>query len=134
MAPNDASKANTQDAHKEEEISSLYSRLSVKDDKLQKSTKELTELRGQVAHLTSELELYKRSSRSHEETAQLTKETVKQLHDDILAYQIELNMANQKVQELKQENETLVQRWLDKAAQEADQLNDANAFLKDLGR
>lgn len=104
----------------------------MKGDKLQKAMTELGDLRGQVARLTSEAAIYKRAARDNEEKAQLTKDTVKQLHDDILAYQIELNMANQKLQELQQEHQALVQRWLDKAAQEADQLNDANRFLHDM--
>lgn len=54
--------------------------------------------------------------------------------DEILSLQIQNNLLNEKITSLSQENDRLVQRWITKAKQEAERLNDANEFIESLNR
>ncbi|KAK9362409.1 autophagy protein 16-domain-containing protein [Lipomyces starkeyi] len=54
------------------------------------------------------------------------------LQDEILTYQIQLNVAEDKVNKLEKENRELVNRWMERVSREAEKLNDANAFLERL--
>lgn len=74
-------------------------------------------------------ELEKALSKKTEEHKEQSK-ALQLLQDDMLANQIQLNVLEQKTEALQQENETLVQRWVAKAAADADKMNDANAFLE----
>lgn len=51
------------------------------------------------------------------------------VNDDMLALQLENNLMNEKTKELQAENDQLVIRWMDKVREDAEKLNDANAFL-----
>lgn len=52
------------------------------------------------------------------------------LQDEFLVLQISLNVAESKSKKLEEENASLVNRWMKKIADEAEKMNDANAFLK----
>ncbi|KAK9238015.1 autophagy protein 16-domain-containing protein [Lipomyces kononenkoae] len=56
------------------------------------------------------------------------------LQDEILTYQIQLNVAEDKVNKLEKENRELVNRWMERVSREAEKLNDANAFLESIDR
>lgn len=52
------------------------------------------------------------------------------LQDDMLIQEIHMNVAEKKAEKLQIENASLVARWMQRAADEAEKMNDANAFLK----
>ena len=58
---------------------------------------------------------------------------VQRLKDDMLVLEIHMNVAEKKAQKLQMENSSLVDRWMQKAADEAEKMNDANAFLQRYG-
>lgn len=56
--------------------------------------------------------------------------TIEIVNDELLLLTMQNNVLTQKVEELSGENESLIQRWMNKASQDADKLNDANQFLE----
>lgn len=54
------------------------------------------------------------------------------INDELLSNQIQINVLNGDIQNLKQENETLIERWMDKVKKDAEKLNDANEFLESI--
>lgn len=52
------------------------------------------------------------------------------LQDEILTYQIQLNIVEENASKLQSENKELVRRWMERVSREAEKLNDANAFLE----
>lgn len=56
--------------------------------------------------------------------------TIEIINDELLMLQMQKNILNQKVTELSLENESLIQRWMDKVSKDAEKLNDANQFLQ----
>ncbi|KAG5365520.1 Autophagy protein 16 [Yarrowia sp. C11] len=89
-----------------------------------------------VTHRTKAERLEKHNQELEKALALKTEEHKEQtkalllLQDDMLANQIQLNVLEQRTESLQQENETLVQRLVAKAAADADKMNDANAFLE----
>lgn len=55
---------------------------------------------------------------------------VQRLEDEMLVQEIHMNVAEKKAKKLQAENTSLVARWMQRAADEAEKMNDANAFLK----
>lgn len=60
--------------------------------------------------------------------------TIEIINDELLMLQMQNNLLNQKVTELSLENDSLIQRWMNKVSQDAEKLNDANQFLQSLER
>lgn len=89
-----------------------------------------------VAHRTNAERFEKQNLILEQALAQKTEEQKEQnkalhiLQDEVLASQIQLNLLEQRADNLQLENDTLVQRLVDKAAADADKMNDANAFLE----
>lgn len=112
------------------ELSKLYTDLSLKEDSLQRLREQVkvtqqfrNELEKESTTIKSDLSKYLKESQSKERDIQ-------NLKDDMLALQIQLNMAEEKLQKTEAENIALVDRWLAKAARDAEKMNDANAFLE----
>jgi chromosome segregation ATPase len=112
------------------ELSKLYTDLSLKEDSLQRLREQVkvtqqfrNELEKESTTIKSDLSKYMKESQSKERDIQ-------NLKDDMLALQIQLNMAEEKLQKTEAENIALVDRWLAKAARDAENMNDANAFLE----
>eukprot|EP01119_Soliformovum_irregulare_P006508 TRINITY_DN1859_c1_g3_i4.p1 TRINITY_DN1859_c1_g3~~TRINITY_DN1859_c1_g3_i4.p1 ORF type:complete len:517 (-),score=137.73 TRINITY_DN1859_c1_g3_i4:185-1735(-) len=68
--------------------------------------------------------------RKLEEDIQEKDLTMQVLKGELAALQQELIRSEAKIKSLEQENKGLVDRWLQKMAQEADRLNDANTFIE----
>ncbi|ODV59597.1 Atg16p [Ascoidea rubescens DSM 1968] len=52
------------------------------------------------------------------------------INDELLSLQIQNNLLQDKISNLESENQTLVNRWIDKVKSDADKINDANDFLQ----
>ena len=48
---------------------------------------------------------------------------VENVHDEMAALNLELNMAEQRAERVKGENDMLVKRWMDKMGEEAEKMN-----------
>lgn len=56
--------------------------------------------------------------------------TIEIINDENLINQIQNNVLNDQIKQLKNENESLIKRWMDKVKEDAEKLNDANQFLE----
>lgn len=54
------------------------------------------------------------------------------LQDELSTLTLELSQAEARAENLKKDNASLLQRWLDRMNSEAERMNDGNQFLKDL--
>ena len=52
----------------------------------------------------------------------------KDVQDEMLALNIQLNVADERCQKLEKENKDLVDRWMARMNKEADAMNDASKF------
>ena len=50
------------------------------------------------------------------------------VQDEMLALNIQLNMADERCRKLEKENKDLVDRWMARMSKEADAMNDASKF------
>lgn len=71
--------------------------------------------------------------KQYKQDADNSAQQVQRLKDDMLVLEIHMNVAEKKTQKLQVENSSLVDRWMQKAADEAEKMNDANAFLQRYG-
>lgn len=54
------------------------------------------------------------------------------LQDELRTLSLELNQVEARNDDLKRDNASLLQRWLDRARDEADKVNEANKFLEEI--
>lgn len=54
------------------------------------------------------------------------------LQDELRTLSLELNQVEARNDDLKRDNASLLQRWLDRARDEADKVNEANRFLEEI--
>jgi chromosome segregation ATPase len=104
--------------------------------RLQAAEEELRKLRSKTAidgrtirHLTSERSalVTKLKDRDHEIREKL--KLLQNVQDEMLTLSLQLNMAEQERDRVRQENKDLVDRWMKRMAQEADAMNLANEPL-----
>ncbi|CAN6616143.1 hypothetical protein TRVA0_006S02432 [Trichomonascus vanleenenianus] len=126
--------SSTANDDEEEEITRLYTDLSIKEDKLTATAKELHEVRKHFKTLKQFAEAAQTKYEKYKHEAQQTNRQVQHLEDDILALQIQLNVSEDKIKKLQEENEQIVNRWMERVAGEAEKLNEANAFIESLNR
>ncbi|KAK9465646.1 autophagy protein 16-domain-containing protein [Lipomyces arxii] len=73
-------------------------------------------------------------ARLREDEHRARKQVLQDLQDEILTYQMQLNIAEDRVNKLERENAELINRWMERVTREAEKLNDANAFLESIDR
>lgn len=56
---------------------------------------------------------------------------IEMLQDELSTLSLELNQVESRNDDLKRDNAALLQRWLERARQEADNVNDANRFVQE---
>lgn len=54
------------------------------------------------------------------------KQMLEQVQDDVLALEVQLNVAEQQKARIAAENKQLIERWMRRAREEADNMNEAN--------
>jgi len=79
-----------------------------------------------------ELISLRRKVDQHNELMAEKDERLQTLHDEIQALELELGQVNTRNQVLKQDNASLLSRWLDKMNEETDRMNHANTFYEDM--
>ncbi|TXT15540.1 hypothetical protein VHUM_00043 [Vanrija humicola] len=92
-------------------------------DALRDRDEEVRGLREEVRELRDARDSGARRERNWEERFKMREEDVKILHDEILAYQIEISGLGQRNAALQADNASLLQRWLDKMNLTAEEMN-----------
>ncbi|KAK9256200.1 autophagy-related protein 16 [Lipomyces tetrasporus] len=123
------------------ELESLYNHHNTSQSKIENLEAETEKLKHYNARIVAEFEklqlekkrLETRLKNRDEEYRERNK-SVQILQDEILTYQIQLNVAEDNVNKLEKENRELVNRWMERVSREAEKLNDANAFLESIDR
>lgn len=110
----------------EKELSDVYSELAIKTDKLESLTVKFSQMKIEHEQLQKDHRMHVIRAKDYLDETKAKSLTVQQLHDEILALNIELNAAEQKIMKTEKENERLVDRWMNRVANEADRLNEAN--------
>ncbi|KAK9373296.1 autophagy-related protein 16 [Lipomyces chichibuensis] len=123
------------------ELESLYNNQTTSKSTIQNLEAEAEKLKLYNARIDAEfekLQLDKKKLESQlntrDEEYRERNKSIQILQDEILTYQIQLNVAEDKVNKLEKENRELVNRWMERVSREAEKLNDANAFLESIDR
>lgn len=74
----------------------------------------------------------RRKVEQHNDLMSEKNDRVQTLTDEIQALELELNQVNERNQVLKQDNASLLSRWIDKMNDEAEKMNTANTFYEDM--
>lgn len=100
---------------------------------LNQSTIMVEKLENQVRVLNSKMQnLEKVNKRFERKIEHLNMEiteknkSIELINDELLMNQIQLNVLNEKIENLTKENTSLIQRWMEKVKMDADKLNDSN--------
>lgn len=105
-----------------DEIEKRFSNLFVEPSVNQGARHEKA-LEEQFAALKAELESKDRELDDYKMTLKLKNKDAGLLHDEIITLTIENNLLQDKLEKTKVEYDKIVQRWLDKVQQEADNMN-----------
>ena len=97
--------ANSQLKHEEKRLQNVEAKLKLQ---LQSSTRKLAAVKEEIAQKNRTIEL---------------------INDELLSGQIQNNVLNEQIRELRKENDALVERWIIKAKEHADLLNEVNDLL-----
>ena len=84
-------------------------------------TKKMNQLTANVAQLTMKL-------RDRDEELRGKAKLVKDVQDESVTLNLQLNMAEEQNQKLKKENQDLVDRWMARMGKEADRMNEEGKF------
>ena len=84
-------------------------------------TKRISQLSAGVTQMTVRL-------RDREEELKGKAKLVEDVQDEMVTLNLQLNIAEEQTEKLKEENKELVDRWMARKAQEADALNDESKF------
>ncbi|KAG9043054.1 hypothetical protein FS837_010107 [Tulasnella sp. UAMH 9824] len=74
----------------------------------------------------------RRKVEQHNDLMSEKDDRIQTLLDEIQALELELNQVNDRNQVLKQDNASLLSRWIDKMNDEAEKMNSANTFYEDM--
>lgn len=110
----------------EKELGDVYSELAIKTDRLESLTAKYSQMKLEHEQLQKDHRMHVIRAKDYLDETIAKSLTVQQLHDEILALNIELNAAEQRIVKTEKENERLVDRWMNRVANEADKLNEAN--------
>lgn len=76
--------------------------------------------------LTTERDGLRLKVRDQNEELRIKKQMLEQVQDDVLALEMQLNVAEQQKAQIAAENKHLIERWMRRAREEADSMNAAN--------
>ncbi len=82
--------------------------------------------RAAVDHMKAECRLAETRLATRTEETQENKKSLQAVHDELLATQLELNVADDTIASLKKENQQLIDRWMARVGVEVERLNQSN--------
>eukprot|EP01137_Pigoraptor_chileana_P015926 Opistho-2@72334 len=109
--------------HNAQRVLDLNHAVMVKDEEAKKRESEIAVLQSAVAIHIRQLEDVKGTVAEKDVTIQV-------LQDELQALQLELLRIEERNRDLERDNKELVERWLRKMNEEAQKINDANAFIE----
>lgn len=105
------------------------------ESRLQDVSKELSELKIQsgldsnrVINLSKERDQLSRRVKDRDEEIKGKAKLLEDLHDETLSLTLQLNLADEQRQKVEMENEQLVERWMKRMGEEANQMNQDSNF------
>ena len=105
------------------------------ESRLQSITEELQKLKIQssldhkrIGELTKERDILARSVRDRDEEIRGKAKLLEDVHDETVSLTLQLNMADERARKLEEENKELVERWMKRMGEEADQMNEKSKF------
>lgn len=81
-----------------------------------------------VSELSRERDHLVRSVKDRDEEIKGKTKLLDDVHDENLSLTLQLNMADERSQKLESENQHLVERWMKRMGEEADQMNEKSKF------
>ncbi|BFZ59459.1 hypothetical protein YB2330_000469 [Saitoella coloradoensis] len=118
-------------------IADLYKKQSELKQQLNTTTKELDTAKDAVAnterqlsHAQARRDVLERKDRVNEETMREKNKEIQYLQDEILTFQLQLSLLEDKVNGLEADNRQLLERWMQKMKQEAEKMNEANEMYE----
>ncbi|KAL8923222.1 MAG: hypothetical protein Q9172_003241 [Xanthocarpia lactea] len=106
----------------------LQSRLHDVSDDLQKSKLQSAITKKRLDGLASEKAALARRLGDQDEELRAKAKLLEDVHDETVSLTLQLNMAEDRVQKLKKENQDLVDRWMARMGDEANAMNEASKF------
>ncbi|CAO1634472.1 unnamed protein product [Sympodiomycopsis kandeliae] len=122
-----------------EELSQLYKTQSQNAQRLLLLTEQMKEKEdskkseaADVRSLKEQVDKYTRRERDLRDAAGEKDKVIEMLQDELRTLSLELNQVEARNDDLKRDNASLLQRWLDRARDEAEKVNEANKFLEEI--
>lgn len=132
----DDSSTNNNDPHLlrlRTDLATTLRQKSALETRLRKTTTEVTHLRSQsksqarqLQSLATERDGLRVKVRDQSEELRIKKQMLEQVQDDVLALEMQLNVAEQQKAKIAAENKQLIERWMRRVREEADNMNAAN--------
>jgi len=85
-----------------------------------------------LRHAREEIAQLRRKVDQHTEQMAEKDRVIQTLHDDVTMLNLEYTTMEEQKEELRKDNATLLQRWIDRMNSEVEKMNDANAFYEDM--
>ncbi|KIW98038.1 uncharacterized protein Z519_01622 [Cladophialophora bantiana CBS 173.52] len=117
----DLSKAQTERADLQLRLETALRELDTLKGKAKADSKRITQLNASVSQLTIKL-------RDRDEELRGKAKLIESVQDENVTLTLQLNMAEEKSQKLKKDNEDLVDRWMTSKGREADKMNEEGRF------
>ena len=118
-----------------QELSEAQRSRGILEAKLQSTTDELQKLKiasnlesQRVSDLNRERDQLVRRVKDRDEEIRGKTKLLDDVHDENLSLTLQLNMADERSQKLETENKQLVERWMKRMGEEADQMNEKSKF------
>ncbi|EPQ27237.1 uncharacterized protein PFL1_05160 [Pseudozyma flocculosa PF-1] len=127
-------------AHRDE-IATLYKtqgqnaqRLLLMNESLREREDESRRQADEIARLTNEHDRLKRSADDLANAVGEKERGIQILQDEMVALSLELSQIESRNEDLKRDNASLLQRWLDKMNEEAEKMNEGTQWLEEVRR
>jgi len=117
----DLAKAQQERGDLQTKLSAVTKELEALKAKSKIDTKRITQLSAGVTQMTVRL-------RDRDEELRGKAKLVEDVQDEMVTLNLQLNMAEEKTEKLKKENQELVDRWMARMGKEADAMNDKSQF------
>ncbi|KAI9667195.1 MAG: hypothetical protein M1821_000008 [Bathelium mastoideum] len=106
----------------------LQARLKPLVEELESLKSESKKSLRKISELSREKHTLERKLRDRDEELKGKARLVEEVQDEMLSLNLQLNLAEQRLEKLQQENKELIDRWMARMGKEADAMNDASKW------
>ncbi|CAH2353972.1 autophagy protein 16 [[Candida] railenensis] len=114
----------------QQENSQLVAKLNDSSFEIQSKNARIRSLEASEQKLSKNIDFLKKRVTDMRNEVQEKNKSIEIINDEILSSQIQNNVLAKKVDELSQENEGLIKRWIDKVRADAERMNEVNELLE----